>query len=120
MDDAGQIGQATHDLKSEVIGLGCALLLLLLMFGSIAAAAIPLVSALFSVGAGLSLVGLLAAATTFPTAAPTVATLLGLGVANSGQAADMAVKAPPPPVICIRPPPRWRNSTARAKPGRPG
>lgn len=78
---AGQIGQAAHDLKSEVIGLTCALLLLLLMFGSIAAAAVPLVSAIFSVGAGLSLVGLLAAASTFPTAAPTVATLLGLGVA---------------------------------------
>jgi putative drug exporter of the RND superfamily len=78
---AGQIGQATHDQKSEIIGLTCALLLLLFMFGSIVAAIIPLISAVFSVGAGLSLVGLLAAATTFPTTAPTVATLLGLGVA---------------------------------------
>jgi RND superfamily putative drug exporter len=51
------------------------------MFMSIAAALIPLVSAVFSVLAGLSVVGLLAAATDFPTAAPTVATLLGLGVA---------------------------------------
>ncbi len=51
------------------------------MFGSLIAAAIPLVSALFSVGAGLSLLGLLASAMTFPTTAPTIATLLGLGVA---------------------------------------
>ncbi len=51
------------------------------MFGSLLAAAIPLISALFSVGAGLSLLGLLAAIMTFPTTAPTVATLLGLGVA---------------------------------------
>ena len=51
------------------------------MFGSIAAAVIPLLSALLSVLAGLSLVGVLAAAITFPTTAPTVATLLGLGVA---------------------------------------
>ncbi|MDT4892425.1 MAG: putative drug exporter of the superfamily [Pseudonocardiales bacterium] len=78
---AGQIGQKTDDKKSEIIGLSCALLFLLLMFGSIVAAVLPLISAVFSVLAGLSVVGLLAAALTFPTAAPTVATLLGLGVA---------------------------------------
>ena len=78
---AGQIGQATNDRNSEIIGLCCALVLLLAMFGSVVTAAIPLLSAIFSVGAGLSLVGLLAAAITFPATAPTVATLLGLGVA---------------------------------------
>ena len=78
---AGQIGQKTADLKSEIIGLSCALVLLLLMFGSVLAAAIPLVSAIFSVVAGLALLGLLAAVVTFPTTAPTIATLLGLGVA---------------------------------------
>jgi putative drug exporter of the RND superfamily len=78
---AGQIGQQTGDTTSEAIGLACALALLLFMFGSLVTAAVPLVSAIFSVGAGLSVVGLLAALTTFPTTAPTVATLLGLGVA---------------------------------------
>jgi RND superfamily putative drug exporter len=78
---AGNIGPVSNDTRSEVIGLVCALALLLFMFGSVIAAAIPLISALFSVGAGLSVVGLLAAAVTFPTTAPTVATLLGLGVA---------------------------------------
>ena len=78
---AGQIGQADHDLKSEVIGLSCALVLLLFMFGSAITAAIPLLSAIFSVLAGLSLLGVLASAMTFPTTAPTIATLLGLGVA---------------------------------------
>jgi putative drug exporter of the RND superfamily len=78
---AGEIGQTTGDTKSEAIGLACALLLLVFMFGSLIAAAIPLISAIFSVGAGLSLLGLLAAAMTFPTTAPTIATLLGLGVA---------------------------------------
>src|SRR5262249_15914545 len=76
---AGQIGQTNNDRTSELIGLACALLLL--MFGSLIAAGIPLISAVFSVGAGLSLLGLLAAVMTFPTTAPTVATLLGLGVA---------------------------------------
>ncbi len=77
----GNIGQTSSDQTSELIGLGCALVLLLFMFGSLIAAAIPLVSAIFSVGAGLSLLGILAADITFPTTAPTIATLLGLGVA---------------------------------------
>ncbi len=78
---AGEIGQSTGDLSSEVIGLALALVLLLFMFGSLMAAAIPLVSAIFSVLAGLALLGLLARVVTFPTTAPTIATLLGLGVA---------------------------------------
>jgi RND superfamily putative drug exporter len=78
---AGNIGQTSSDTASEAIGLGCALVLLLFMFGSLIAAAIPLVSALFSVGAGLALLGLLAAGITFPTTGPIIATLLGLGVA---------------------------------------
>src|SRR6202041_2105305 len=69
------------DLTSEVIGLSCALVLLLIMFGSLIAAGIPLVAAIFSVLSGLSLLGLLARVVTFPTTAPTIATLLGLGVA---------------------------------------
>jgi RND superfamily putative drug exporter len=78
---AGQIGQAPDDALSEAIGLGSALVLLLIMFGSIVAALIPLAGAVFSVGTGLALVGLVAAAVNLPTTAPTVATLLGLGVA---------------------------------------
>jgi putative drug exporter of the RND superfamily len=78
---AGEIGQQTGDLSSEVIGLCCALVLLLIMFFSLIAAAIPLVSAIFSVLSGLALLGLLAHVITFPTTGPTIATLLGLGVA---------------------------------------
>jgi putative drug exporter of the RND superfamily len=78
---AGEIGQKTSDTKSEIIGLACALVLLLIMFYSLLAAAIPLVSAIFSVLSGLALLALLARVVTFPTTAPTIATLLGLGVA---------------------------------------
>jgi RND superfamily putative drug exporter len=78
---AGEIGQQTQDLTSEAIGLGLALVLLLIMFGSLIAAGIPLVAALFSVLSGLALLGLLARVISFPTTAPTIATLLGLGVA---------------------------------------
>ncbi|MDX6365397.1 MAG: putative drug exporter of the superfamily [Nocardioidaceae bacterium] len=78
---AGQIAQQAHDSTSEIIGLVLALVLLLIMFGSIVAAGLPLIAAVFSVATGLSLLGLIAAGLTFPTTAPTVATLLGLGVA---------------------------------------
>jgi RND superfamily putative drug exporter len=78
---AGQIAQGPDDSASELLGLAAALVLLLIMFGSVVASLIPLVGAVFSVGVGLAIVGLLAAGTTLPTTAPTVATLLGLGVA---------------------------------------
>ncbi|HYJ69133.1 MAG TPA: MMPL family transporter [Nocardioidaceae bacterium] len=78
---AGQIASQGDDKTSEALGLACALVLLLFMFGSLVAAAIPLLSAVFSVLAGLSALSILASAATFPTTAPTVATLLGLGVA---------------------------------------
>ncbi|MEU8227890.1 MMPL family transporter [Kribbella sp. NPDC048915] len=78
---AGQIGKQPDDAPSEAIGLGLALLLLFLMFRSIVASGLPLVSAVFSVGGGLAILGLLAAAKDLPVTAPTVATLLGLGVA---------------------------------------
>src|SRR5699024_12838210 len=78
---AGQIANQADDGRSEAIGLTLALVLLLIMFGSIVAAVLPLAAAVFSVTTGVALIGLLAAAGTFPTAAPTVATLLGLGVA---------------------------------------
>jgi RND superfamily putative drug exporter len=78
---AGQIGQQTQDRTSEAIGLSIALILLLIMFGTLIAAGIPLVAAIFSVLSGLALLGLLARVVTFPTTAPTIATLLGLGVA---------------------------------------
>lgn len=78
---AGKIGETTDDRTSEALGLTAALVLLLVMFASVFAALLPLVSATVSVLVGLSAVGLLAALFTFPVTAPTVATLLGLGVA---------------------------------------
>ncbi len=78
---AGDIAKQASDRTSELIGIVMALLLLLLMFGSMLAAAVPLLAAVFSVGSGVSLLALIAATTNLPTTAPTVATLLGLGVA---------------------------------------
>ncbi len=71
---------AANDIVSEVIGFGVALIVLLIGFGSIAGAVVPLGSALIAVLAGLSLLEILAGALTFGTAAPTLALMIGLGV----------------------------------------
>ncbi|RKE17749.1 MMPL family transporter [Streptomyces sp. TLI_171] len=71
---------APDDRVSELIGFGVAVLVLLAGFGSVIAAGLPLVSALVAVVVGLGLLGLLAALSTFATVAPTLATMIGLGV----------------------------------------
>ncbi|TQF06722.1 MMPL family transporter [Kitasatospora acidiphila] len=68
------------DLASEAIGFGVAVVVLLIGFGSVIAAGLPLVSALVSVIVGLSCLSLLAIAFTFATVSPTLATMIGLGV----------------------------------------
>ncbi|MBT2507751.1 MMPL family transporter [Streptomyces sp. ISL-98] len=68
------------DRASEAIGFGVAILVLLLGFGSVVAAGLPLLTALIAVICGLALLGLLAAAFTFATVSPTLATMIGLGV----------------------------------------
>ncbi|MEU6683088.1 MMPL family transporter [Streptomyces sp. NPDC046832] len=71
---------SADDRVSELIGFGVAVIVLLVGFGSVIAAVIPLVSALISVVGGLAILGLLAAAFTFATVSPTLATMIGLGV----------------------------------------
>ncbi|MCX4671915.1 MMPL family transporter [Streptomyces sp. NBC_01381] len=68
------------DRTSEAIGFGVAIVVLLIGFGSVLAALLPLVTALISVICGLACLGLLAAAFTFATVSPTLATMIGLGV----------------------------------------
>ncbi|MFE0462324.1 MMPL family transporter [Kitasatospora sp. NPDC058965] len=68
------------DRSSEAIGFAVAIVVLLVGFGSVIAAGLPLVTALVSVLAGISCLGLLAAAITFASVAPTLATMIGLGV----------------------------------------
>jgi RND superfamily putative drug exporter len=76
-----QITQApANDLASELVGVGVALIILLLVFGSVIAAFLPLVCALVAVGTGIGVVGIVAGAVSFATAAPTLSTMIGLGV----------------------------------------
>ncbi|GAA1421635.1 MMPL family transporter [Streptomyces thermospinosisporus] len=71
---------APDDRVSEAIGFGVAIVVLLIGFGSVIAAVVPLLTALISVVGGLAILGLLAAAFTFATVSPTLATMIGLGV----------------------------------------
>ncbi|MDC2956614.1 MMPL family transporter [Streptomyces gilvifuscus] len=80
----GPLGQLARpkaaDRLSEVIGLVTAVVVLLAGFGSVAAAGLPLLTAVAGLLTGISLLGLLAAEFTFGNAAPTLATMMGLGV----------------------------------------
>ncbi|MDT7842176.1 MMPL family transporter [Streptomyces justiciae] len=71
---------AADDRVSELIGFAVAIVVLLIGFGSVIAAGLPLVTALLSAIGGLACLGLLAAAFTFATVSPTLATMIGLGV----------------------------------------
>ncbi|MFI1970279.1 transporter [Streptomyces cinnamoneus] len=71
---------ATHDFTSEAVGFTVAVIVLLIGFGSVIAAVYPLVSALIGVIIGLACLSLLAAAFTFASVSPTLATMIGLGV----------------------------------------
>lgn len=66
--------------RSEVIGIGVALVVLALTLGTGLATASPIVSALVGVAAGLGSLQLLGHAVSIPTVVPTLATMIGLGV----------------------------------------
>jgi RND superfamily putative drug exporter len=80
----GALGQAAapaaKDRRSELIGIAVSLIVLLAGFGSVFAAQLVNVSAVIGVLTGLGLLGTLAATVSFGTSAPTLATMMGLGV----------------------------------------
>lgn len=66
--------------QSEVIGIAAAIIVLSIGLGSLAAMAVPVVTGLVAVVSGLGMLGLLSRATSVPEIAPTLATMIGLGV----------------------------------------
>ena len=66
--------------KSELVGVGIALLVLIITFGSLIAAGLPIVTALVGVGLGMIGISLATAFTTIGTSTPTLATMVGLAV----------------------------------------
>jgi RND superfamily putative drug exporter len=66
--------------SSEAIGIAAALVVLLLTLGTVVAAGLPLLTAVFGLGVSASLVGVLAAVTDVPDWAPQLGAMIGLGV----------------------------------------
>lgn len=69
-----------NDRASEVIGFVVALVVLLVVFGSLLGAIVPLLGALVSIVAGLSLLDIAAHSLAFGTSAPKLAAMIGIGV----------------------------------------
>ncbi len=65
---------------SELLGLLAAMVILIIVFGSVVAMGLPILLALLSVGLGLSLLLIAARFSNFNTITPTLATMIGLGV----------------------------------------
>ncbi len=65
---------------SEWIGLVAAVLILLVAFGSVIAMGLPVLAAVFGLGAGFSAIGLGANLASFPVFSPQFAAMIGLGV----------------------------------------
>jgi uncharacterized membrane protein YdfJ with MMPL/SSD domain len=79
----GPIGTELSEPKtesSELVGLIAAMIILAFTFGTLVAMGLPIVSAVVGLLVGLSLIGLLGHLVTVPTIAPTLATMIGLGV----------------------------------------
>ncbi len=77
-------GQAAQEMPkqgaSEGLGILAAIIILLIVFGTVVAAVLPLFLALLAVGLGLTILTLAAGFTDFNTITPIIATMIGLGV----------------------------------------
>jgi len=78
--DLVSLAQAPSIGASDKIGLGAALIVLLIAFGSAVAAGLPIVTAIVGLAVGLSVVGVLAAFFNVPSVTPILGTMIGLGV----------------------------------------
>ena len=70
----------SHGMSSELIGLGVAVVVLLISFGSLLAMGLPIITALIGVGIGLMGTGILSAFMDLSSAGPTLALMIGLAV----------------------------------------
>lgn len=79
--DAGEKLSRQSSRRSELIGIGVALVILTVALGALTAALIPVAIALASLIASLSIIHLLGSVALVPNAAETLASMLGIGVA---------------------------------------
>ncbi len=83
VETGGQLGQkvskpATE--SSELIGIVAAMVILTLAFGTIVSMLLPILSAILALLTSLAIIRILGHVTTVPSVAPTLATMIGLGV----------------------------------------
>src|SRR6185437_4621705 len=83
VETGGQLGEkvskpATE--SSELIGILAAMVILTFTFGTVVSMLIPIFNAIIALAGTLAIVRILGHATTVPTVAPTLATMIGLGV----------------------------------------
>jgi RND superfamily putative drug exporter len=65
---------------TDGIGIAAAMIVLLIAFGSLLAMGLPVVTALFGIGSGLSLIALIGHIAPAPSFSPIIASMIGLGV----------------------------------------
>jgi RND superfamily putative drug exporter len=79
----GQLGQKiskTGTESSELIGIIAAMFILTFTFGTVVAMLLPIITAIFGLLSTLAVIRMLGHVTNVPTVAPTLATMIGLGV----------------------------------------
>jgi RND superfamily putative drug exporter len=79
----GQLGQKVSKPgteSSELVGIIAAMIILTFTFGTVAAMLVPIITAIFALLSTLAIIRMLGHVATVPTVAPTLATMIGLGV----------------------------------------
>ena len=83
VETGGQLGQKVSKPStesSELVGIIAAMVILTITFGTITSMLLPIVTAIFALASTLAVIRLLGHVVTVPTVAPTLATMIGLGV----------------------------------------
>jgi len=83
VETGGQLGQKVSTPStetSELIGIIAAMVILTLTFGTVVAMLLPILTAILALASTLSIITILGHAITVSTVAPTLATMIGLGV----------------------------------------
>jgi RND superfamily putative drug exporter len=79
----GQLGQKVSKPStesSELVGIVAAMIILTFTFGTVTAMLVPILTAIFALLSTLAIIRMLGHVTNVPTVAPTLATMIGLGV----------------------------------------
>ncbi|HEV3225869.1 MAG TPA: MMPL family transporter [Acidimicrobiales bacterium] len=77
---SGQFGEPPSFGLSELVGVGAAIVILLITFGSLLAMGLPILNAMFGLGVGLAGIALVTHLVSVPEFAPQLAIMIGLGV----------------------------------------